>query len=410
MRNRRILYYSPHPHLNLGAPAGYATHMREMIFAFQHLGYQVDKKIVGGLEYHSSEPANSSGPKSFIKKLIPPILWESLKDKSLLQRDQALYKELLRESHSEIDWIYERGYYLMTSGVRFAGKKRIFHCLELNAPYVDERVMMGGNSWYKYSALQAEKFMVESTDLLVVVSSALKDYFTSTHKIPKSKVLVTPNAVNLDYIKFNNKEVEHIKQKHKLSNSQVIGFVGSIFPYHGVDKLIAAFNQVKSQSVDSPVKLLIVGDGESLPELKIQAKKLGIQDSIVFTGNVPSTEVFNYIECMDICILADSKWYCSPIKLFEYGALKKPIVAPKTQAVLDVMEHNKNAILIENQDQLVNALLQLLHQKDFRNKLADNFYNQVISHHTWGAMAQLIKDKIKDVKASIDSNKIKTTL
>ena len=66
----KILYYSPHPHLNLSAETGYATHMREMINAFQERGHTVILVIRGGIEINVVD--SIAGEKK-VKKLLTKI-------------------------------------------------------------------------------------------------------------------------------------------------------------------------------------------------------------------------------------------------------------------------------------------------------------------------------------------------
>jgi glycosyltransferase involved in cell wall biosynthesis len=89
--------------------------------------------------------------------------------------------------------------------------------------------------------------------------------------------------------------------------STVIGFVGSIFPYHGVDVLIRCFASIVQDS-QQDLCLLIVGDGETLPALKDLAEQLKMRDQILFTGNIPHHRVMPYIQAMDICVMAKSNW------------------------------------------------------------------------------------------------------
>ena len=169
---------------------------------------------------------------------------------------------------------------------------------------------------------------------------------------------------------------------------RVIGFVGSIFPYHGVDLLIEAFAGLDE---NPDLRLLIVGDGSTLPELKSLAKRLGVLNRCIFTGSVPHRRVYAFMEVMDICCMARSNSYGSPVKIFEYGLLKKPVVAPDTVPVRDVMIHGEDAILVEpNVQSILDALQELLDDHTLALKMAGSWHEKVLLNHTWDNAAKTL--------------------
>ena len=146
--------------------------------------------------------------------------------------------------------------------------------------------------------------------------------------------------------------------------------------------MIRAFAIVKQQY--QAVVLCIVGDGIVLSELKQMTIDLNLAQSVVFTGRVAHKEVLNYIAAMDICVMAKSNWYGSPVKLFEYGLMNKPIVAPNTRPVLDVMENLQDALIVDDTpEQIAEALLRFLEQPELAIRLANTFHNKVLSNYTW---------------------------
>lgn len=400
----KILYYSPHPYLNLSSPSGPGTHMREMIAAFRAHGHEVATCILGGEHiYGDARVFNFSqgGLKSRIKGILPEVVWQSVKDLNLNRKDTFAKRalEMVCEEFQP-DLIYERGFYMMTSGVEVAKSRSIPHILEMNAPFIEEKEELEGKTWMKGLALRKENEQARGTDLMVVVSSPLKEYYEFNHSELKDKVLVTPNAIDPSNFEANQEDVLRIRTELGLSEQDiVVGFVGSIFPYHGVKDLLLSFEELATKKADPSLKLLIVGDGETLPELREIAARSAHKDQIIFTGNVPYEEVRSYISNMDITVLANSKWYCSPIKIFEYGAMEKAVVSIKTNAVLDVMENKVDGMLIEDPAKdLASALEKLVNDSELRNSVARSFHEKVMRKHTWEATAMLILDKYRSLQ------------
>ncbi|MCB0762300.1 MAG: glycosyltransferase family 4 protein [Flavobacteriales bacterium] len=386
-----IVYFSPHPHLNLAAPSGPGTHMREVIRGFEDAGHTVVPVIMGGTSL-SQDAGNRQmgGWKARIRSLIPGLLWQSLKDRRLMAFDQHAKQQLLEVvAREKPDLIYERGYYLMRSGIEAAKQAGIKHAIELNAPYPEEKVYMEGKSMFLHKANDAERFQALKSDAIVVVSSALKEYLMKRTGVEASKILVTPNAVNTALFPSDTDKWKARKNMGYAEHDIVVGFVGSIFPYHGVDHLIQAFDEAAKQL--PMLRLHIVGDGETMTEIKALAERMPSKSSIRFVGKVNHAEVVDHVAAMDIGVMPKSNWYGSPVKIFEYGMLRCVVVGPNNGPMRDVIRHRENGWLISNQVQdLSNALTVLANDANMRNHLANAFYDQIIQQHTWRAVSESI--------------------
>lgn len=390
----KIVYYSSHPNLALNSPSGYGTHMREMIAAFEAYGHEVFPVIMGGIE--PAKPARTRAPrgKRWVKRLVPAFGWESLKDYLLINKDLA-FERFLYEKLEEIqpDLVYERASCLQLSGVHAAGRYGVPHVLEMNAPYVEERKdHFAISSAFERRAISIEKEQLASTDKAVVVSHVLKNYFVNKHGLPMDKFVVVPNAVDPGKVVIDPSRVAEIKAMPQLHGKVVVGFVGSLFKWHGVDQLVKATKLLKDTGYN--VALLVVGGGAILPELQALAQNLSVNEDVVFTDSVPHAAVFDYLAAMDITVLANSHWYGSPVKLFEYGALAKPIVAPGNGPVREVITAEVDGLLIENEFDLVRHLRRLINDPDLRDRLARSFHRKVMQDHTWQRNAARVVEEM----------------
>lgn len=388
----RILYYSPHPLLSIGSPAGYATHMKEMIRAFERLGHTVEPLIMGGTttSLKNTEGGRKGRLKEIAKKIIPSALWETLKDRQLVRFDHNAAQQLKHTiERFKPDLIYERSNYLQVSGVEMASQMGVRHILEVNSPYVEERVVLGGKSYFLKLAAQKENEQLKKTDLIVVVSTSLRDHFIKLYKLPASRFVVTPNAINAAEIRLSANPPVNRTDFGWTFNNYVFGFVGSIFRWHGVDLLIDAFIVINKNWPES--RLLIVGDGEIMPELKSKAIRAKMDDKIVFTGSVPHARVFDYINLMDVTIMAKTNWYGSPIKLFEYGFLGKPVIAPNAGPVKDILKDKETALLVDPEIHSIQQAMEwMLNNKVAATAMGNRFREQILSSHQWEHNAQAV--------------------
>ncbi|EMI24757.1 glycosyltransferase family 4 protein [Rhodopirellula europaea] len=386
----RILYYSPHPTLNLSDPSGYGTHMRQMIGAFRKLGHEVFPMIAGGVEpaAPAAQAVSDRTPKNLVKKIIPRYLWETLKDIRIKKFDRYYQQQLAEKIQQwQPDLIYERATYLQTSGVTEARRHGVRHFLEVNSPYVEERVSISGKSALLAEGEKCEATQMRDTDNIIVVSSALKSHFQQRHGVGADKILVVPNAVNQDQLRVDSAVAESLRQQWSLDDKIVVGFVGAIFPWHGVDVLLRGAVDLICRNPN--VRLLIVGGGLYLDGLTQLASDLAIDGSVIFTDNVPNHLVPTYISLMDVAVAPRSGWYQSPIKIFEYGGLRKPIVVHDTVPARDVMVDGVDGLLVESSEEVIAASLRkMIADPALRQRFAGTFHEKVMANYTWDRAAE----------------------
>jgi glycosyltransferase involved in cell wall biosynthesis len=392
----KIIYLSPHPHVSMHDISGPGVHIREVMHGFQQKGHEV---IWASPNQRMADQPLPRKPKSgiFLKKIIksilPKIIWESLRDIQLMWIDRQFDDELQRliDEHKP-DFIYERVYYLMGCGYRMARKNKITYLVEINSPYTIEKPLMSYKSLFAPLAERNERNQMQAIHQGFVVASSLKEYFIQKYPFTQGRITVTPNAVRKEFTEPASESAKQQARKElSLRDDDIlVTFVGSIFPYHGVDILIHAYHDVRKQ-YGSRLKLLIMGDGEILEDLKALSVKLGIADEVTFTGKAPSAKVREYLTVTHIAVLANCNWYSSPIKLFEYGSKRLAIIAPKYPGVEDVMTGNTDGVLVDpDQHSLSKAIQLLAEHPEIRERYAASFHERVKAHYTWDVIAAQI--------------------
>jgi glycosyltransferase involved in cell wall biosynthesis len=373
----KILYVIAHPDLGINDGAGYSTHIIEIVKSWQQMGHEVT--IIGGRQERSEVVNNGNinpgrGLKGFIRKMIPGIGWRALRERRLYQHDQSMIERItVAIENRKPDFIYERGYFGMKAGAVCSAKSGIPRILELNAPFPDEREILVGKTVFKRKALNAIQLNVDQAFKIVVVSTILGEFYQKCYHVPNEKLVVIPNAVNPQ--RFDN-----IEPIQKNGDKLRIGFVGSFQKYHGVHTLLESCTRLKAKGFD--FELFIVGGGGN--ELLEQYREI---PGFVFTGKVSFDQVPDYISSFDICVMADSNWYGSPVKIFEYGILGKFIIAPDVGPVREVMEDGKDGVLITGKEALENVLTSVLENPEKYLGIGDAFRQKVLEKYTWKAHA-----------------------
>lgn len=377
----KILFLSAHPYLSPDHPTGYGTHIREVISGFRAAGYHVET-LIAGQNIPVSENANKPKHHPFLR--FPGFRWgkESLKDFLLYERDLSWGKRVKAMiSNFKPDFIYERASHFSLGGVLAAKSSGVPHFLEINAPLTEEKKKFFGTSLFDVAAGNREKKMLTSTTGIITVSTALTDYFIHEHSIPPQNFLSLPNAVDEDKFNVSMETIEKVKNDLGWKDCVVIGFAGSIFPWHGVERLIHAFHEVFQKHKSA--RLLIAGGGESLSDLISLAADLQLKDYIKFTGNIPPEKMQETIAAMDIAVMANSNWYGSPVKIFEYGASGKPMIAPDNGPVREIITDGLDGILIKEKDSLSEVLEKLINDPNLRRALGNQIKTKINRQFTW---------------------------
>ena len=91
--------------------------------------------------------------------------------------------------------------------------------------------------------------------------------------------------------------------------------------------------------------LLLVGDGVAFEPIKARITEAGVGTQVILTGKVEHNKVANYLSAMDFGILPDSNDYGSPMKLFEFMAMGKGMIAPDFSPIAEVVCDNENSWL-----------------------------------------------------------------
>jgi glycosyltransferase involved in cell wall biosynthesis len=181
----------------------------------------------------------------------------------------------------------------------------------------------------------------------------------------------------------------------------VVGYAGHLYPWKGVDLLLEAIARTSHASA------LIVGGHEvegDRGRLEALAMSLGISSRVTFTGHVTPAQVPALLRQATILALpnpasAISTYFTSPLKLFEYMAAGRAIVASDLPAIREVLRHEVNALLVAPGDpaSLASGIERLLADRQLAIKLARNALSDV-DDYTWSRRAERLETLFEEVR------------
>ncbi len=304
----RVLVVSADPGIPLYGPSGSSAHLRGMIRSFAGAGHEVVVAVP-----RLADARGASGDDVVPARVVThtPRRW-GIVPRRWRERGEGwdadrLVARALAEVHPEL--IYERHALWCVAGAAAQRRLGVPRIVELNAPLARERAQLGGLRDVA-GAEARERASLRAATRVNAVSAWLARWAVEEAGCDPSRVAHVPNGVTW----LGPGQRDATRQRLGLTGL-VVGFVGSMKAWHGVDRIPAFLDHLPGATA------LVVGDGPiRLPE----------HPRLRAVGRVPPREVGDYVAAMDVALApyrSDAPpWFC-PLKLLEYRAQGVPIVA-----------------------------------------------------------------------------------
>ncbi len=373
----KILY-----HHRIRSKDGQFVHLEELVEAFRALGHEV--LVVGPHAVGSAKFGADAGLVAWLKRRLPRVLYELAE----WAYGFHAYRRLARAVATFApDVLYERYNLFSTAGVKARGRFGLPMLLEINAPVYAERKKFDGIALDRL-AHASERAAWRGADVLLPVTAALAGIVRETVG-PTRRLEVISNGINLAHF-AGPFDAASVRARWRLDGRIVLGFTGFVRDWHGLDRVIDA---IARDGPEHPRMLFVVGDGPARAGLEAQAASLGIASRVVFTGVVERDEVPTYVSTFDIALQPAVVPYASPLKLFEYLALGRAIVAPDQPNIREVLEDGVNALLfdVDAPAGLTDAIERLARDDALRERLARGARQTIAARGlTWTANAERV--------------------
>ena len=232
---------------------------------------------------------------------------------------------------------------------------------------------------------------IKRADALIAVTPEIKEILIGKG-IDKNKITIIPNGANIDLFRPIDDFIAINKLRYQLNidkNDNVLIFVGNLAIWQGVEYLIKSAPLILKAIPNT--KFVIVGEGETKKELMKLTEKERLFDKFIFMGFVPHEKIPLYINMGDACVVTKKVlgYGYSPLKLYEYMACGKPVIATNTEG-FEILEQYNAGILVnpENPHELSNAIVKLLQNEQLRKQMGANGRKLVVSEYAWESTAK----------------------
>jgi len=363
---------------------GQSVHIDEMIAALEQEGVAV--AIVQPQREDALKPARK-------KQVIPKLLYELLEFSYSGLEFLKLAAAILRERP---DAIYERANIYMLSGVWAARLFSLPLLLEVNAPLTQERAKFDGLAMPAFARWTEEMAWRNATYVLPVTAVLGTDIQKAG--VPPSRIVVTSNGANTANFRLVDAPARPGFPK-PFQSGPVLGFVGYVRAWHGLPQVVDLLAQ---DATLGEANLLVVGDGPARSELEARAARLGVANRVQVCGVVERDALAGYVSTFDIALQPEVTAYASPLKLFEYMALGRAIIAPDAPNIREILTHGVDALLFEpnNPESLASAIRKLVADSGLRARLgaaaAEKIHREDI---TWARNARRAISLVRQAQA-----------
>ncbi len=389
----KILHLFDH---SIPLQSGYTFRSRAIMLQQKSLGYDIKaltserqgrvidlKESIDDITFYRVKNKKSN-IRAIIKSI--PFLNQYYTVYTLRQR----LKEVLKEWQPDV--IHSHSPFLTAwAALPVAKKLNIPLVYEIRAFWEDAAVDHGTHQHnslrYKLIKKLETKISLAATKVTTICEGLKTDLIS--RGVPEQKITVIPNAVDLSqfsHVALSKPRDNSILEKYDLENKFIIGFIGSLYAYEGLDTLIKAFPQIKNNIPNA--KLLIIGGGPQFNMWKKLKETSSCRADIIFTGRVPHAEVQTFYQLLNVLVYPRKKLrltdLVTPLKPLEAMAMGKCVVASNVGGHKELIKDGQNGLLFEADD-IDDLTLKILacQDKETRELLIQNGRRYVETERNW---------------------------
>ena len=375
----------------------YEIHHLSELFSLQgHKVYAVDIPDPGNLSFDkitrtNVEDYNRVYEKSSVKILRTPVIpIKGLNRLSAYFTSYRFIKKILSDYQIDIAFV---------SSIVNNIKGTIRACKELDIPMIHRTFdVVHELMEEKYLSKLVYKIEKESYPKFNLVIANTPFMKTWSKEMGANNVIVIPQGVDASIMKKLAKDKE-LQKNLKISNQdRVVMYLGSIHSISGLPFILNSIPKI-IQTIPN-FKLLIVGGGIYLENLKNISKKLKIEDKVIFVGYVPYADIPRYCSLAELCInpfeITDMTNKLSPAKIFDLLACGKPILATPLEGMLYDFPKESNTVIYEDIQFFPEKMIELLKSNSLDNigKLGLEY---VVKNFTWDIVTKRVLNEFDNM-------------
>lgn len=293
--------------------------------------------------------------------------------------------------------IYHRGVVLANLCAQILGLPTI---VEVNGIQVDEIAATGGGSRWLLPHQLRERLLVTAADRIICVTPGIQRELETRYQVLPSRCVVIENAADTE--RFQPQSQPAAQAAVGLNPAFFyIGFVGSFQPWVDFDCLLQTAADLRTEE---QIRWTIVGDGPRFLEIQRKVWAEDLDSLIYFAGRVPHYMIPTWCNAFDLCIAPftqnrNDKIGVSPLKLYEYMACGRPIVATALPGIIETLQASQSGYTFPPGDAAAMAqqIRELFHAPALREQMGIRGRQYVLQHHSWRSVAAQTTQIMKQI-------------
>ncbi|GAA1489403.1 glycosyltransferase [Brachybacterium sacelli] len=389
--------------------AGYAARTHGLLSELNRIGWDVDG--VTRLGYPYDMPGMGDIPDVPSRDVVGNVEYRRLLTSRDIEKKNPLFFYTERYSKALLELAeQERPAIIHAASNHWNGLTAVKTARRLGLPSIYEvrglwEVTRGSRNpeWaqsnmFRYIA-RMEADAAKGATRVFAITEALRDEMIS-RGVDGDKIRVVPNGVDTSRFTPLPKD-EELASQLGVGGKTVIGYVGSVLDYEGIELMLEAAEVLDRTREDFHV--LIVGDGAELERFQNHVEENELQHVVTFTGRVPHEDVERYYSLIDITPFPRLPLpvceMVSPLKPFEAMAMGKAVVASDVAALQEIVTPGVNGYLHRkgSSESLIEQLDRLLDDPEHTRQIGAQARDWVVQNRDWQKLATLIAETYDDL-------------
>ena len=248
----------------------------------------------------------------------------------------------------------------------------------------------------KISIKQDEINLKLCDSAFVITKEIIEKIHSKNPNLKKNKLDVMPSGANIDLLKPLDKircrEILKLKKDKK-----IVCFAGTLLEHQGLEILIESAPQILKNIPDTI--FLIIGEGPQKQNWIDLVKKQNLDQNFFFSGQILYKDIPGWINAADLCIAPFMNYagLRSPVKIFDYLACGKAVVASKIKGTTDLFEKSGAVLLVEaeNPKILAKKIIELLNDEKKAKQMGADGRRFVLMNFDRMKIAKKISERAK---------------